>query len=400
MKKLVKNAISEKLSLYIDGQLTEDETKEVESLLQSDPLLQEEFKELLRLKQMLSSQPRLEPSVAFWAKLSQRLENEHRQQRRSFPSLFGSFHPALVVTAMGCMVVLGIVLYSVYFDKTTTKEQVSASRQKNLLPLFTSISKDEALRFSFLGLLPIDQKNQTTIEVDEPTQKCCRIKVSKSSQQKAVQLTMDRFVAEIKPTPEQKQVIDSLLQIAQQRICTSLFVGEDKALAIDPSLPQFNRMVVSGITSTLHPEQRTKMERLLASFQTPTYVRDEASKGVASSDAGLKQFPKVTHNRTFVVITPDTILYSDMQVDMDSLLDLWQKRIADMEIERQQLIEQFIQQDFSTLRRRNVAQVSSGLGSTNEFQIEVSPEIQAPATATKKHGLTILPSDSPSQGSR
>lgn len=396
MKKLLRRKISELLSLYLDGQLSENETREVEEILRNNESARKELDELTRLKSLLSAQPRLQTDVAFWTRLSQRIEDERaaKQRPRFFQFTVQTF---ITATTVVLCVALGVFLYERYGTDNTTK---SLKSPKGMIPLFSNISKDEALQFSLLGALPFDRKKETVLEVDATAHNGCRIKVGKNFRSQGTALTLQKFVAEIQPTASQQRIIDSLLEVAQRRIASSVLVGENNTLAVDPTLPEFNRTVLSTIAASLEPQQRMRMESLLLTLNAPYNIDEKKQKSVAESAA--QESRTRTSHRTYVVITPDTLLYSDVHIDMDSLFALLQTQMDEIEAQREEFIEQFMRQDFNMLQRRHMPQGVPSNPSAGILQVEVgsatgtqslSPELQIHLRSGVRRGLTIAPSD-------
>ena len=96
------------LSHYVDGMLSEQEAKQVESLLAADASARQRVGELKRLKILLASQPRLNPDIGFWTRFSLAMEEQKKEDHNllPFPRKFISAF-AVMVTAV--VVIVGIV---------------------------------------------------------------------------------------------------------------------------------------------------------------------------------------------------------------------------------------------------------------------------------------------------
>jgi len=337
---------SELLSQYADGMIDDTDRTIVEELLASDPSAKQELSELLRLKSLLGGARRLEPDIGFWTRLSMRLEDE-RQEAQNLLPFPKRYIPHVATTVTLVVAVFGFVAISnrmpimAFFSKQSqaVKEAVEQGvLQGSVLPLFANVDKDQALQFSLFGELPLDDSTQTTLRVDESTDSGYRIEVGKQTRRQVRPVTFDRFVDEVRPTVDQRRVIDSLLALAQERIAGSVLVGSDDAFAVDPELPHLNRIIVTGIASCLEPPQRRRFERLLAVNEAPYAVSMEvAAPAVEPSQV----FSKLRRHRPdqFMVITPDTAVVARVRLDLDSLRRLMEFDIQRMESRRRVLFE-------------------------------------------------------------
>jgi hypothetical protein len=131
-------------------------------------------------------------------------------------------------------------------------------------------------------------------------------------------VTVKEFVDEVQPTRIQREIIDSLLDLGRRKLERSVFVAEDRALAIDPQLARFNRVMLSGIAAALEPEQRTRFEKFLRVRSAP-YMISGVRKASESSERILHTMRIVSSPEPFLVVTPDTVVMSSMRLDMDSL---------------------------------------------------------------------------------
>jgi hypothetical protein len=324
---------SELLSQYADGMIADKDRTIVEELLASDPSAKQELSELLRLKSLLGGARRLEPNIGFWTRLSMRLEDERQEAQNLLP------FPKRYIPHVATTVTLVVAVFGFFAISNRMPIMAFFSKQSQaVLPLFANVDKDQALQFSLFGELPLDDSTQTTLRVDESTDSGYRIEVGKQTRRQVRPVTFDRFVDEVRPTVDQRRVIDSLLALAQERIAGSVLVGSDDAFAVDPELPHLNRIIVTGIASCLEPPQRRRFERLLAVHEAPYAVSMEAK---APAVEPSQVFSKLRRHRPdqFMVITPDTAVVARVRLDLDSLRRLMEFDIQRMESRRRVLFE-------------------------------------------------------------
>ncbi len=394
---------SERLSLYLDGALSPAETAEVEELLRLDADARRELEELRRLTALLSSRKRVSADPAFWTRLSTRLEGRTSEAenllpfpRRYVPAIASM--AAVVVAAVGFVVIQNRMSVMQYFSRQTDAVKNVYERgllQGNILPVLASVDRDAALRFSLFGTLPLDESSQTTLRVDQSTDRGYRIEVGKPSKKAEQTVTFNRFMAEVKPNPRQRQVIDSLIDFTSRRLASAVWVGDNNALAIDPDLPRLNRNVVAGIASCLEPTQRVRMEQILTSNRAPYTV--EIGKDIpAEPELVMKRFRPLPRPQRFVLIRPDTTDLAQIRIDLDSLRREALVNMQAMEQRRAQFFRQFAAEQYRILQAEDTSVPSSRMIDDSEFmRVEVGRAMDDQGvgvlhvTVVPRHPVTI-----------
>jgi hypothetical protein len=326
MKQLTKAERSERLSAYLDHELNETQTREVEELAARDPEVRKELEELTSLKSLLASKKSIPPSIGFWTRLSTELDRRKREEENLLP-FPRKYLPVVTTLAAVIVVAIGIILFqqreNVVDYVSQQSERVQRAVEDNVLkgsifPLFSNVDKNQALRFAMFGTIPLDAKEGTELRVDEDSAKWVSINVDKSGLTKTPLVTVQDFVDEVKPTRVQLQIIDSLLDLGRHKLEGSVFVAEDRAMAVHPELSRLNRDMLSGIAATLEPVQRMKFNRFLQSKKAP-YTLTGGQKTPPPMDRILHTLRLPQRSDRFVVVTPETVLVEGLQIDIDSL---------------------------------------------------------------------------------
>ena len=323
MNILRQNSLLEKLSLYVDGQLNEADVKDVERCMQENAEVRSYVEELKRMKILLAQKPKLEPHIGFWTRLSMELEDQKKEKPNLLP-FPRRFVPAVSTAVIVMAVAAGVLvmqnrmrLAQFVNEKSMAAREVyqKGLLQGKLLPLFSKIDKDHTLQFALFGTLSLDDNTHTTLRVDANARKGYRIEVGKNNQRSAKSVTVEKMLAEVQPTAEQHRAIDSLLELAGKQIESSVLVDENNAVAIAQDLPKLNRFMVTGIVSCLEPAQRVRLENYLAKNDAQFTVSTKHSP-VVKAERIYQNIPQRDADLQFVVITPDTMVYSRVQVDV------------------------------------------------------------------------------------
>jgi hypothetical protein len=332
------------LSLYVDGELAEQEAREIEEQIASDPEAAKEIQELRAMKALLSSRQQMPETLGFWTRLAAKLDRQEREQENLLP--FSRKYLPLVYAAGALAVILvGVLLFqersAVISYVSRQSEKVQQAVEQNvlkgtLLPLFTNIDKNQALQFALFGSLPLDARAETALRIDESADQGYRIDVGKQAVEAIPKVTVTEFVDEIKPTRRQREVIDSVLDIGRRRIESSVLFAEDRGMAIDADLAQLNKVMLSGIAACLEPPQRVRFERFLEAKKAPymiasTYALPEPGENI------VHEMRRARRSSRMIVVTPETLLVSEMEFNLDSL----QERFHEMTAARREMAMRF-----------------------------------------------------------
>ena len=322
MNQLSQDRINSLLSQYLDGVLTESDRRLVEELLANDEAALQELNQLKKMKDLLSGQKRIEPNAAFWTRLSAVLDQQKDEESLlPFPK---RYVPIAALAGVAGVLLIGSVIFQnrmSLFHFVTQKSQMVQSvyeqgiMKGSILPLLSHIDNNQVLQFSLLGVLPLDAKTQTALKVDQNASNGYQIKLGRTARKKSKPLTVKDFYADIQATQQQKDVIDSLFGLARRRIEASVLVSENHAVAIDPTLAQLNKVMVSNIAACLEPFQRVRFSRFLEKSDAPyTFVSKKFVP--ASPESIYVEMNRLSPSHRFMVVTADTLTFANVNAEI------------------------------------------------------------------------------------
>jgi len=376
------------LSLYLDGALDADAKTRFEKYLTDNPDAASELQIWKKQQQLLKSKPGVTPNEWFWSQLSARLDRQKARPETVFP--FSRKYLPLAASLTVLIAALGGViifqqraLLTKYFSEK--KDQVQQLYQGNILegklmPLFTNLDKDQVLQFALFGTLPIDAQAKTALRVDESKENGTRIEFAKSEVQHRPSVTVAQFCRDIDATPAQLKSVDSILSTARDKIQQSVFLGENKSLAVHADLAAFNRTMMSNIAASLELPQRRKFKKYLAVSGSPyTFVIAPAPPATpAPSPALAPQMPRPAGMEQFVVITPDSCSIARVNINVQQILRndaMTTQEIRVMNERTRSLIRDFAVHTRGQRRSNPSLRVFSG---SNYFSIKVEDNALEP----------------------
>ncbi|MGA9406979.1 MAG: hypothetical protein WBW71_07590 [Bacteroidota bacterium] len=326
MKSISTKKLQRTLSLYIDDALDEGAKVRFEEYLAGNPDVASELQAWKEQRELLKSKPGVQPNEWFWQKLSIRLEQQEKKPETLYPFSrkylpLGATLTVLVAAFAGVLVFQQRLLLTRFFSEK--KGQVQQLYQGNilqgkLLPLFTNLNKDQVLQFALFGTLPLDAQAKTALRVDESKEDGARIEFAKNEAQQHPPVTVEQFCREINATPAQHKSVDSILSSARDKIQESVFLGENKSLAVHADLAKFNRTMMSRIAASLELPQQKKFQKFLTMSQSP-YTFVIAHAPAATAPLPEPRIPRIPGMEQFVIITPDSCTIARVKIDFQQI---------------------------------------------------------------------------------
>ncbi len=326
MKTFSAGELSQLLSDYLDGTLGTREQADLEEYLAAHPEAQKELRDLRQVKHLLAAGKRVPPNPFFWSRLSAQMESdaEEEQNLLPFPRKYIPLASAMAIlafVAVGVTVFLQREPILEYLSRQSqaVKEAYESSVLKGaVLPLFANIDNDKVLQYALFGTLPLDDKSETALRVDEQSERV-HIEVGMTADRLPPPVTVSDLYLEVLPTTEQKKKINAVLDDAKARIAKGAFYSENNALAVDPELAKFNRVVLSNIAAVLAPAQRKRLDRFLVKTNA-SYALAEESIPPAPDPRQLPEVFQPEAHHEYIVITEDSAIVTRLTLNIDSLI--------------------------------------------------------------------------------
>ncbi len=359
------NHISLLLSLYLDGELSADERRSVESLIAQDEAVQKEFEQLSALRSMLADREPLPENPFLPERIMNRIHDrtEVEETTAFIPRRFMPVTATLAVVVLSAIAVFAWIQRDQIFQYVAdTGTQVQQAYEESILkgwimPLFERTDRDQVLHFAMFGTLPLDAGDGTMLRVDDSAEDGYRIELSSSGDPEQPMASLHDLYEEIQPTDSQRKVFDTLFLYAQRQIESSVLMNDEKELAIDPAISTYQKVILSGIAASLENDQLVRFERFLNDRNTPyTLVAQTASRQVAATEAPTQMIRRIRSSRMpeeFVVLAHDEQTPARIRLDMDSLRRLMrvvENRMPRLDVRFEQLARMYQHSDTHGVR--------------------------------------------------
>ncbi len=347
-----------RLSLYLDGRLGEAEGRELEHALETDTELQREYEQLKRSAALLRDSARL-PADPFFIERTLNAVRKLEENEATPLSIQGKYLPAVAGLTLLLLVTVGVFTWwqsgkDIVRYVENTGDKMQRIYEDNILkgwimPLFQRTDQDRMLQFAMFGTLPLDSAENTTLRVDPASSDGYRVELASTNPAAAKQATIGELYERIRPTSAQRKSFDTLFMLAQQQIESSVLLDQRHRIAIDPGLPQYQRILLTGIASQLDQQQRKSFQRYLSDHNTAyTFSSNMADLPQPPRPARVFRWnQRPTRSMDFVVLAPDSVGMTTVNLNMDSLRKLMvviEKRLPRMEQPVLQLVRYYTDQ--------------------------------------------------------
>jgi len=301
----LKKLSDEILFQYIDNELSETERLKVEESLQTSAELRkrvDELKNVIRIPKYI--QP-LEPSLYF----AQRLLEHKIKSKRGFK--LKKYVPvfAIVILTAALMLFYKYNLSDVDKIVKESESNLLSYYTKNLKPLFvnTRLDADDVFNFAFNRIVPLDrEKNQyLSIGVNESGKEYFEIRNNLDI--KTLHSKID-FVNKLNLDQKQKEEFDNILNSYTKNLESQVVLGEDNAIGVNENLWNLNRAIVANVLQYAENTSKTNLHQIISPVFN--FVRNPKVDD-------LIQFAVNNKSNKYVLLTPDTIVSTPIEIDIE-----------------------------------------------------------------------------------
>lgn len=298
----------EKLSAYIDGELSDNEKAILKEKLLSSPVLREKYNAFSQVSNAVSSLNHLPEDELLESRVMERIE------KNADKSFAGSFFkkPAFAFGAMAVIMMFVFKFGYQPFNEIIDQQKVALVDfyTKNLYPLFTasSLSNDEVLNFAFARVLPLDNKNETVMSLVYDDDGSASIEIKKSNQ--TTKMKFDDFVEKLNLNAKEKETLNKILEEYSKRISDLVLINDQNAVVVNQEILMLNlalRAEILSFTSTL--------ANAIDVPGTPQHI----PAAVVNNIKNYKNSFKPENGGAYWLISPDTAFLANLVIDLDSI---------------------------------------------------------------------------------
>ena len=277
---------------------------------------------------LLRSMPAIPEDPTFWPRLREHIEARKERGTVLFPDIPLRFRAAFSVAILALVLAGGAWAYwnrdTIAGYLSRKGEEVQLAYQETMggewiMPLFEKTDKDRVLQFAMYGTLPLDEQQSSVLRIEQDSSRAYRIELGKNDRAMSPRITVEDLYREVRATPTQQRIMDSVLLLAQQRLESVVLMGRERDVAIDPSVTHLHATILGTLASSLEPAQRIRLDRFLRT-RDAAYSIEETAAVPPPPPAELYSRIRVEGQpQQFVYLRDAAVELVPLTVDLDSL---------------------------------------------------------------------------------
>ncbi len=342
----------EALSAYVDGELSENEARELEQKIKLSEKLNEKVEELKNLKKLTSeSFNKIPESPYFETKLMAEIESSKK------PSVkIKKWSPVIGVTVLTIAIMLLLKLNPGLLNQIVEdqKTNIAGFYTENLKPLLfaADLDNEDIFNFAFYNQLPLDKTNQQYLHLGyEPNGKEF-FEIKTAGFTGSGLNNLNHFITALKLNTKQKKEVDSILDTYAEDLQSQVLVNEKNTVAINPNLWNYNKAILADLLSYAEHANSSELTKMIPANYN--YDRSSVNRMVRTV--------KASDDDEYIFLTPDTIFYGSYSFDkdkfkkeMESMKEELNKGLAEAQKELQNVeIQIKLDGNFTKLKKNKI----------------------------------------------
>ncbi len=339
----------EMLSAYVDGELSENEARELEQKIKLSEKLSKQVEELIEIKKLTSSSfSKIPESPYFETKLIAEIERSKKPSVR-----IRKWSPVVAISVLTVALMFVLKLNPSLFKKfvENQKTNIASFYTENLKPLLfaANLNNQDIFDFAFYNRLPLDKTNQKFLSLGYDSTGKEYFEIQKSPTEKNDDYSLANFVSALKLNDHQKQSMDSILEAYADDLQGQVLVNANNVMAINPNLWNYKKAMLADLLSFAGSVNKAGLSKMLpVDYQYNRSATDKIVRTVKASSPDK-----------YIFLSPDTIFYESytfnkdkFKKEMDRAKEEMKKGIAEAQKEFKHLnIGILLDSNLATLRK-------------------------------------------------
>ena len=302
---------NEKLSAYLDGELTPEEKDKLEEEIVLSSDLQKKLVELKKLKQLtISSVKPLPESPYFETRLFASLQ-EHKTPFFTIKKL----SPVVGFLALTVLIMIFLKYNPQVIEHLVEqqKSNLAGFYKQNLKPLLfaANLTNEDVFNFAFNRQLPLDKTNSQYLQLGYDTTGNGFFEI-KTGNVASNMNNLDKFVRALNLNSLQKEKVDSILQNYAEDLQSQVLVNDKNTVAINPNIWNYNKAILADIIAFANDANEKEFAKIVPAG-LPSYDKNSIIKVI--NDV------KRTKDNQYIFFTPDTIFSENYEFDKHKFKD-------------------------------------------------------------------------------
>jgi DNA-binding protein YbaB len=310
----------EKLSAYLDDELSPGEKDKFEEEIALSSDLQKKLTELKKLKQLtVSSIKPLSESPYFETRLFASLK-EHKNSFFTLKRLY----PVVGFLVLTLTLMIFLKYHPLVLDNLVEqqKSNLAGFYKQNLKPLLyaANLTNEDIFNFAFNHQLPLDKTNSQYLQLGYDTTGNGFFEI-KTGNIASNANNLDKFIRALNLNSQQKEKVDSILQNYAEDLQSQVLVNDKNTVAINPNIWNYNKAVLADIIAFANNANKEEFSKIC-----PVGLSSYDKNSIVNAINVVKK----TRDNQYIFFTPDTIFSENYEFDKGKFKDEMKKMKEEM----------------------------------------------------------------------
>jgi hypothetical protein len=337
----------EKLSEYLDGELSPEENSELEKEIAVSRELQVKLSELKKIKELTkNSLKRVADSPYFETKLFANFN-----AKKTISEKFRKWIPAFGITLFTLAIMALLKFNPEIFDSLVEdqKGNIAGFYKENLKPLLITagLTNEDIFNFALHRELPLDRNNKQFLKLGSSSdgKEYFEIKTASFISEED---NFEKFVQALELNQKQKEQMDSILESYAEEMEAQVLVNENNTVAINPNLWNYNKAIFADIMAFAEGANKTAFAKVVPAGYT-FYDKPTVKKIINEI--------KSRKDDKYIFFTPDTIFTDELifekkefEKEMDKMKQELKRNLKEAEKIKQLQFEINMENNFAKLK--------------------------------------------------
>ena len=321
MKKYDQN-IEELLSAYLDGELSPEESRSIESKINSSPELLKKLEDLRKTKEIVSNYFERLPESPFF---ETRLFAELKSQKPWYKGVL-KWSPAvgLGITTVFLMVVLKFNPQMIDNLIEQQSSNIAGFYKENLQPLLfaADLNNEDIFNFAMYKQLPLNKENNQMLHLGYDTTGREFFEI-KDTDINVGNNNYEKFVIALDLDDSQKLQIDSIINQYAAELENQILVNVNNTVAINSNLWNYQRAIQADLLAFAEKSNELQFRKLIP--ETRSFSKDPNLIKAVNDLRKIK-------NKNYIMLTPDSVFAENIEFEpaiREHKFDIHKKEITD-----------------------------------------------------------------------
>jgi hypothetical protein len=356
----------EKLSAYVDGELSAVEIDELERKIATSPDLQKKLIELKRIKELTAvSFNRIQEAPYFETRVIAALENE-----KSLKRILKKWSPVIGVVVVTITLMIFLKFNPKVLDELVDeqKSNLAGFYTQNLKPLLfaADLNNEDIFNFAFYKKLPLDNSNKQYLLLgsDQSGYEYFEIKTSNVSEEHN---NLGKFVEALDLTEDQKRQMDSIISDYAEELQSQVLVNENNTVAINPNLWNYQKAIVADILSFAKDSNEKEFRKVIPAGYSSYYDKPSIDRMIHKV--------KSTKDNEYIFFTPDTIFKDTFYFNADEFKEEMEQNREEMQKGVQEALKQIKKLNIELHLDSNIVKLKKDYPGSKDFKLFIDSNL-------------------------